>query len=144
MGHEHKTGENKGFEAALELFTKAMPTMASAAEGIATAVGAPFLRSDFFVGSDKYGVRLNEVAYGSGLDVKQKSVGSPRLVDDGPMLAAILQEGMKLCSREVPEHFLSKLGVAGRTYEEMTFSPLPPEKKLRLPRKALCGFVDIT
>merc|ERR1712087_1093578 len=51
---------------------------------------------------------------------------------------------MKLCSREAPEHFLSKLGVAGRTYEEMTFSPLPPEQKLQLPRKALRGFVDIT
>merc|ERR1712157_652012 len=109
MGHEHKTGENKGFEAALELFTKAMPAMASAAEGIATAVGAPFLRSDFFVGSEKYGVRLNEVAYGSGLSVRQRPPGSTSLVDDGPMISAILQDGMKLCSREPPEYFLSKL-----------------------------------
>merc|ERR1712135_272434 len=70
--HEH-TGGNPGFDKAVLLFKKAMPAMSSAAEAIATAFGTPFLRTDFFIGSEKWGVRLNEVAYGSGTEHRQRA-----------------------------------------------------------------------
>eukprot|EP00929_Paragymnodinium_shiwhaense_P118630 TRINITY_DN90543_c0_g1_i1.p1 TRINITY_DN90543_c0_g1~~TRINITY_DN90543_c0_g1_i1.p1 ORF type:complete len:644 (-),score=130.40 TRINITY_DN90543_c0_g1_i1:58-1989(-) len=116
--HEH-SGNNPGFERALALFKKGMPAMAAAAEEIAKAVGAPFLRSDFFIGSQTWGVRLNEVAYGSGADLRRRPEGSDKLVDDGPFVAQILQEGMQLCKLQRPSYFLSKLGVEGSTYETM-------------------------
>jgi len=113
--HQHK-GHNPGFDAAVELFRRAMPAMAIAAEAIATAVGAPFLRSDFFVGSGRWGVRLNEVAYGSGIDYRRKGSGA-ELVDDGPAIARILQEGHALCKqRYKPEYFLAPLGADGTSY----------------------------
>jgi hypothetical protein len=127
--HEH-AGQNRGFEKALELFKQEMPRMAAAAEAIAAEVGAPFLRSDFFVGSEKWGVRLNEVAYGSGCDVKRRAAGAPFLIDDGPLIAQILQEGFKVCrQRAAPEHFLSKLGVQGSTYEELEVGEVPEEQR---------------
>eukprot|EP00406_Dinophysis_acuminata_P048806 CAMPEP_0179306842 /NCGR_PEP_ID=MMETSP0797-20121207/50340_1 /TAXON_ID=47934 /ORGANISM="Dinophysis acuminata, Strain DAEP01" /LENGTH=407 /DNA_ID=CAMNT_0021016519 /DNA_START=44 /DNA_END=1267 /DNA_ORIENTATION=+ len=114
--HEH-IGMNRGFEMALRLFRKAMPAMSAAAEGIATAVGAPFLRSDFFVGNSKWGVRLNEVAYGSGVDYRQRAAGRAGLIDDGPTIAQILQEGLSLCQHRPPVHFLSRLGATDAPYE---------------------------
>jgi len=108
---------NRGFEMALRLFRKAMPAMSAAAEGIATAVGAPFLRSDFFVGNSKWGVRLNEVAYGSGVDYRQRAAGRAGLIDDGPTIAQILQEGLSLCQHRPPVHFLSRLGATDAPYE---------------------------
>lgn len=55
--------------------------------------------SDFFVGNSKWGVRLNEVAYGSGLDYRRRGAASKPmgsawvggLMDDGPAIAEILQ-----------------------------------------------------
>eukprot|EP00931_Biecheleriopsis_adriatica_P065547 TRINITY_DN40057_c0_g1_i1.p1 TRINITY_DN40057_c0_g1~~TRINITY_DN40057_c0_g1_i1.p1 ORF type:complete len:562 (+),score=95.07 TRINITY_DN40057_c0_g1_i1:39-1724(+) len=114
--HEH-VGTNQGFDVALELFKKTMPAMASAAEGIASAVGAPFLRSDFFIGSVEWGVRLNEVAYGSGVDYKQRPAGASKPVDDAPAIAQILQEGLRLCRRQPSSHFLSKLGASDEPYD---------------------------
>jgi hypothetical protein len=141
--HEH-TGVNQGFEEAVRLLKRAMPSMAAAAEGISTAVGAPFLRSDFFVGSNQWGVRLNEVAYGSGTDYRQRPVGAESLVDDGPTIARILQEGFNLVrSRAAPEAFLSRLGVDGARYETMTVSPLQESQRMALPQEATSGFEQL-
>eukprot|EP00440_Ansanella_granifera_P007726 gb/GFBE01008358.1/.p1 GENE.gb/GFBE01008358.1/~~gb/GFBE01008358.1/.p1 ORF type:complete len:610 (+),score=114.03 gb/GFBE01008358.1/:1-1830(+) len=162
--HEH-SGDNKGFEVALALFKEAMPGMAAAGEAIAAAVGAPFLRSDFFVGSSKWGVRLNEVAYGSGVDYKRRLRGGSSqftaggtwhggLVDDGPAIAEILQEGFRICQRKPPAHFLRMLGAKNAVYEapaslqihhaskplepHMRVEAVPPEKRLRqLPEDAV-------
>lgn len=122
--HEHRGG-NRGFEVSLKLFKEAMPVMCTAAEAIATAVGAPFLRSDFFVGDSRWGVRLNEVAYGSGVDYRRKEKSSKQtkggswrgLVDDGPAIAEILQEGFKVCQRQPPADFLRTLGAKNAIYE---------------------------
>jgi len=106
--HQH-TGENPGFNRALELFTENMSAIAATAEAIATAVGAPFLRTDFFVGSPEWGIRLNEVAYGCGCDYRALVDGG-RLVDDAPAIAQILQQGIKRCqTRHPPQHFLARL-----------------------------------
>jgi len=127
--HQH-AGQNRGFDKALELFKQEMPRMAAAAEAIATEVGAPFLRSDFFVGSEKWGVRLNEVAYGSGCDCKRRPLGAAALIDDGPMIAQILQEGLKVCrQRAAPEHFLSKLGAQGSTYKDLEVFEVPEKQR---------------
>eukprot|EP00929_Paragymnodinium_shiwhaense_P029816 TRINITY_DN17015_c0_g1_i1.p1 TRINITY_DN17015_c0_g1~~TRINITY_DN17015_c0_g1_i1.p1 ORF type:complete len:624 (+),score=134.51 TRINITY_DN17015_c0_g1_i1:71-1942(+) len=149
--HEH-SGANPGFDKACALFKKAMPAMAAAAEGIATAVGAPFLRCDFFVGSEKWGVRLNEVAYGSGTDYKQRADGYPALVDDGPSVAHILREGMSACyKRYKPDYFLEKLGTTGQAYEMLQVQELPERSwfgqfgptKLELPAEAVQGFEEL-
>lgn len=134
--HEHG-GDNRGFDVALALFKEAMSPMAAAAEEIAVAVGAPFLRSDFFVGSPKWGIRLNEVAYGSGVDYKRRRPGSsPKAtganacnehVDDGPAIAQILQEGFSLCQQKPPSHFLQLLGAKSASYEP----PAQVQAKLR-------------
>jgi len=115
--HRHDS-KNEAFEQALSLFTEAMPAMAAAAEAIATATGAPFLRSDFFVGSSQWGVRLNEVAYGSGLDYSSQALDGS-IVDDAPKIARILQEGHQLCQkrRERPANFLGPLGAWGFWYD---------------------------
>jgi len=125
--HDHRGG-NRGFEVSLKLFQEAMPVMSAAAEAIATAVGAPFLRSDFFVGNSKWGVRLNEVAYGSGVDYRRRLPNGTSkqtksgywvggLADDGPAIAEILQEGFKVCQRKPPAHFLRMLGAKNAIYE---------------------------
>lgn len=112
--------------------------MAAAAETIATAVGAPFLRSDFFVGSEKWGVRLNEVAYGSGCDCKRRAAGTNSLIDDGPAIAQILQEGFKVCKqRTAPEGFLSELGAQGSTYADLEVLEVPEEGRQVLQIPAL-------
>jgi hypothetical protein len=108
---------NAEYEQALQLILQAMPAMAAAAEKIATAVGAPFLRSDFFVGSAKFGVRLNEVAYGSNIDLRKLAKTLRGHADDSTDVAQILQEGYRYCSRQPPEYFLSRLGVQGSAYE---------------------------
>lgn len=137
VAHEH-VGKNRGFDAALGLFKQAMPAMAAAAEGVATAVGAPFLRVDFFVGSRRWGLRLNEVAYGSGTDYKRKGPkGTRGLIDDGPKIAYILQEGFKACKSCPPEDFLSKLGTQGDSYEDLTVSEVPQARRPRLPSFAV-------
>lgn len=119
--HNHPGG-NVGFETALGIFNRAMPAMAVAAEAIAVAVGAPFLRSDFFLGSSTFGVRLNEVAYGSGVDYKRLPSVGKDLADDGPAIARILQQGHAVCKKHSPDHFLSSLGAVGSSYTR-----LPPE-----------------
>lgn len=118
VAHEHH-GDNRGFQVALDLFLAAMPAMSRAAEAIAVAVGAPFLRSDFFVGSSRWGIRLNEVAYCSGIDYRRLETASAQteIVDDSPAIAQILQEGFALCSRKVPEEFLLKLGAKVASYQ---------------------------
>eukprot|EP00441_Pelagodinium_beii_P020769 CAMPEP_0197658400 /NCGR_PEP_ID=MMETSP1338-20131121/45216_1 /TAXON_ID=43686 ORGANISM="Pelagodinium beii, Strain RCC1491" /NCGR_SAMPLE_ID=MMETSP1338 /ASSEMBLY_ACC=CAM_ASM_000754 /LENGTH=658 /DNA_ID=CAMNT_0043234985 /DNA_START=118 /DNA_END=2094 /DNA_ORIENTATION=- len=166
--HEH-AGGNRGFEVALALFREAMPAMSQAAEAIATAVGAPFLRVDFFVGSSKWGVRMNEVAYGSGVDYKRRSSASTcqpngsftgALIDDGPAIAEMIQEGFTLCQRKPPAHFLRMLGAKNAVYEapaslqhlsatkplepHMRVEAVPPEKRVRtLPEDAVQDMIGI-
>jgi len=124
--HEHQ-GENPGFNKALELFERHMPAMAATTEAIAAAVGAPFLRVDFFVGSSEWGVRLNEVAYGCGVDYRSRSEdGMGRVVDDAPSILQILQEGMLRCPNVFAAHrFLSKLGAHGSTYQDLIVMSRP-------------------
>lgn len=105
--------------------------MAATTEALAAAVGAPFLRADFFVGSPTMGVRLNEVAYGCGVDYKTRSENG-QIADDAPAIAQILQEGMALCQSKLsPDNFLSKLGARGRCYSELEVAPVPPEQRLQ-------------
>jgi hypothetical protein len=120
VAHEHP-GNNPGFSKALELFLKFMPQMAKTAEQLATAVGAPFLRTDFFVGDPKWGVRLNEVAYGSGcLHCRHSNKGDTHLVDDAHAMAQILREGITECKKKLPaQRFLAELGVEGSKYEDL-------------------------
>jgi len=111
------------FDRAIELFRQHVQEMARTAEMISTAVGAPFMRTDFFVGDSKWGVRLNEVAYGSGIEYLTRD-SSGRLVDDAPAIAEIIQEGMARCRRRVPpQQLLSRLGVWGNNYEELIITP---------------------
>eukprot|EP00927_Polykrikos_kofoidii_P045032 TRINITY_DN3889_c0_g2_i1.p1 TRINITY_DN3889_c0_g2~~TRINITY_DN3889_c0_g2_i1.p1 ORF type:complete len:702 (+),score=99.63 TRINITY_DN3889_c0_g2_i1:71-2176(+) len=130
--HEH-AGTNLGFDCGLKLFHRHMSSMTAAAEKVARAVGAPFLRCDFFVGCPKWGVRLNEVAYGCGADYRtslhkpvceRASLSGARCgeltrntVDDSESVARILQEGMARCQiKMAPKIFFERLGVCGRTY----------------------------
>merc|ERR1711959_802007 len=132
--HEHQ-GCNPGFEKALELFMHHMPQMARAAECVATAVGAPFLRVDFFVGDPRWGVRLNEVAYGSGTMHKRPSnSGGPFLVDDSTAMAQILREGMVECTnKRAAEKFLAPLGVQGSSYIDAVVGKTSTPESLCLP-----------
>ena len=115
----HKNPDvNPAFEAALNLFTVELHHIAPLAESIASAVGAPFLRSDFFVGDPKWGVRLNEVAYGSGIDlISQDARG--KLRDDLFVISRLLYSGLSRCRKESPDWFLSKLGLRGASYSEL-------------------------
>jgi len=122
------SGFSAKFDQALEVFKRNISVIANMAESIATAFGAPFLRTDFFVGCPKWGVRLNEVAYGCGCDYRNLADDfTGRIVDDAPSIAHILQEGMSQCCRRRPaEHFLSKLGVRGLSYANSVVSPELP------------------
>lgn len=104
------------YQAALQLILSAMPLLSEAAEDIARAVGAPFLESHFFVGSTKWGIRLNKVAYCSNTELRRVADNPRGYVDDRRAVAKILQEGFKICSHRAPQHFLSKLGVSGSSY----------------------------
>merc|ERR1719162_2110673 len=123
--HDH-TGSNPGFERAIDIFMRYMPAMVECCEALAVAVGAPFMRVDFFVGSPKWGLRLNEVAYGCGCDYRNRaSQESTKVFDDAPSMARILQEGMSLCQTRLPARdFLSNLGVLGDDYASMEVLPL--------------------
>jgi len=133
--HEH-TGSNPGFDKALELFRAHISAISACAEALAVAVGAPFLRCDFFVGSLRWGVRLNEVAYGCGVDYRNRTEEG-RIVDDAPAIARILQEGMAQCrNRRTSEHFLTRLGVKGLSYADMSVMPLPAWARTLLPARA--------
>jgi len=113
-----------------------MTTMVAYCESFAAAVGAPFLRADFFVGSPKFGVRLNEVAYGCGCDYRNRTSGElGKMFDDAPAMARILQDGMSVCqARLPPRSFLSKLGVRGDSYAQMEVLPRErPAMPLTLP-----------
>lgn len=138
VAHEHP-GHNPGFDAALHLFMSHMPQMAAASERLAAAVGAPFLRADFFVGDPKWGLRLNEVAYGSGTLHKRPSTsGGFILVDDSHAMAQILREGMSQCKLRAPAaEFLAPLGVTGSVYSEVSVTPAALEHPLRLPDKMM-------
>jgi hypothetical protein len=132
--HMHN-GANLGFQKAIELFERHIAAMVELAEVIATAVGAPFLRSDFFVGSPQWGVRLNEVAYGSGIEyVNFSDTMTQTVVDDSTAIAQILREGYMQCQRRLPSsHFLWKLGVRGHGYGDMAVMPIPPHLRPPLP-----------
>jgi len=131
--HRHNAFD-PNFDRAIELFRQHVREMARTAEMISTAVGAPFLRTDFFVGDSKWGVRLNEVAYGSCIEyLTRDSLG--RLADDAPAIAEIIQEGMARCRRRVPpEQLLSKLGVRGNTYEELVIAPQRAVPQMVIPQ----------
>jgi len=141
--HKHG-GNNPGFEKAIELFEHHMPAMADIAEVIAHAVGAPFLRSDFFVGSSEWGVRLNEVAYGSGIEYMNFADSpSQSIVDDSTAIAQILREGYLQCQTRSPsQHFLWKLGVQGSCYADMSVVAMPPSLRQVLPPRALGSGTD--
>lgn len=148
--HEH-AGGNKGFDRAIELFARHMPAMAATAEIIAKAFGAPFLRADFFVGSSEWGVRLNEVAYGCGVEYKWRPQGVGQLdplVDDAPNIARILQEGYAVCPKALPaKYFLDKLGAQGSNYYDMTVNAryrLPWSRPLVVSDKMLTAGSDET
>lgn len=122
--HEHTTGSNFGFEMALEVLVRDMPRMAATAEAFATAIGAPFLRVDFFVGSSRWGVRLNEVAYGCGCEYRNRT-SDGQLINDAPAMARILQEGYAQRPEvQSPSVFLKKVGVHGSSYEDMSVRPV--------------------
>lgn len=133
--HEHD-GENPGFEAALSLFQMHMPKMVATTEHMANAVGAPFLRADFFVGNVEFGVRLNEVAYGSGVEYRRRDGGVH--YNDAAAIAQILQEGTEVCHSHLPaEVFLKRLGLHGEAYGEASVQPLPIPQRVPLPPGAL-------
>lgn len=142
--HEH-SGKNPGFVAALTLFHQHIHGMAATAEHLAEALGAPFLRADFFVGSSQWGVRLNKVAYGCGADWRTRGRNTGEaLTDDTSAVAQILQEGMIECrSRKVPEHFLGRVGVTGSKYEHLEVSDLPSFDRMKLPPLALTSQRDL-
>lgn len=137
-------GCNPGFDKALNLFKRNISAITTTAEAVAVAFGAPFLRVDFFVGSPKWGVRLNEVAYGCGCDYRNYADdGTGRVVDDAPVISKIVQEGMLQCSRKFDAgRFLSKLGVHGLAYGDSVVSPLPRSLRPPLPANALVGTSD--
>jgi len=117
--HNHDA-QDPSFQAALEIFIRHMPEMAATTGRIAAAVGAPFLRADFFLGSSAFGVRLNEVAYGSGIEYRRSEQGSDELVNDSAVLAQILQAGFDVCeTASPPGTFLGPLGVSGESYKDM-------------------------
>jgi hypothetical protein len=135
--HNHPGG-NMGWENAVKLFKRFMPEMAAFTEALATALGAPFLRADFFVGSQKWGVRLNEVAYGCGLDYRTilKEGTTQRVIDDKPAMVEILRQGMERCTKHMPaRHFLQTLGLQGTEYADSAVTPLktPAASLPRLP-----------
>mmetsp|Transcript_41098 Transcript_41098/g.93861 ORF Transcript_41098/g.93861 Transcript_41098/m.93861 type:complete len:476 (+) Transcript_41098:18-1445(+) len=122
-------GGNRGYAEALRLFTEGLPAMALMSEAVATGVGAPFLRSDFFVGSQEHGIRLNEVAYGS----------SAHLMDCGAdEMAAILQQGYSVCKRVGSEVLARQLATGSGMPAELStalavacagqLSPVPAEE----------------
>lgn len=126
--HEHKdAAADPGFLAGLELCREQLPHLTRSAETLATAVGAPFLRADFFVGSAHWGARLNEVAYGCGVDYRAIAQdGTGRAVDDAQAIAEILRQGLEACSQRLPaSHFLSSLGASGHSYEDMVVHAAP-------------------
>eukprot|EP00929_Paragymnodinium_shiwhaense_P071356 TRINITY_DN36285_c0_g2_i1.p1 TRINITY_DN36285_c0_g2~~TRINITY_DN36285_c0_g2_i1.p1 ORF type:complete len:759 (+),score=128.85 TRINITY_DN36285_c0_g2_i1:97-2373(+) len=138
--HEHPGG-NPAWEAAVALFQAQMQEMAVAAERVAAAFGAPFLRVDFFVGSTKWGLRMNEVAYGSVLQHRRRSrreprpgiAGGCRLADDGYAIVKLLKDGMRLCQkRSSAETFLRRVGASGASYEDLRVVQ-PPDGANREP-----------
>jgi len=132
--HEH-CGGNLGFDRSLELFDRCVHSAVATAESVATAVGSPFLRLDFFVGSTRWGLRLNEVAYGCGMEYRNRVDETGSIVDDAPSISRILLEGMAVCRRRLPpRHFLSVLGAKGSSYATMTVAPV---SKARRRRRAL-------
>eukprot|EP00811_Abedinium_folium_P022707 NODE_3213_length_2074_cov_6.702619.p1 GENE.NODE_3213_length_2074_cov_6.702619~~NODE_3213_length_2074_cov_6.702619.p1 ORF type:complete len:606 (+),score=129.58 NODE_3213_length_2074_cov_6.702619:78-1895(+) len=140
--HEH-IGNNPGFDSAVALFTRHIPAMAATTEAIAVAVGTPFLRADFFVGSVEHGVRLNEVAYGCGLDYRRRA-GDGRVINDAPSIARILQEGFAQRPVMLPaKRCLARLGVHGQTYATLVVSELPSTLCPRLTVGALTAGGDV-
>eukprot|EP00427_Karlodinium_veneficum_P053368 CAMPEP_0169411872 /NCGR_PEP_ID=MMETSP1017-20121227/60527_1 /TAXON_ID=342587 /ORGANISM="Karlodinium micrum, Strain CCMP2283" /LENGTH=892 /DNA_ID=CAMNT_0009519195 /DNA_START=85 /DNA_END=2765 /DNA_ORIENTATION=+ len=124
--HNHPGG-NVGWENAVKIFQKNMPAMAALTEQLAVALGTPFLRADFFVGSSKWGVRLNEVAYGCGLEYRKllQEGATECVVDDKPAMVEILRQGMALCSTRLPaQQFLERLGVQGTEYADSAVNAL--------------------
>mmetsp|Transcript_5074 Transcript_5074/g.14088 ORF Transcript_5074/g.14088 Transcript_5074/m.14088 type:complete len:792 (-) Transcript_5074:285-2660(-) len=115
--HEHEAGDAI-FDDALEMFMRHMQDMVSLTERLATSFGAPFLRADFFLGSSEFGVCLNEVAYGSGIEYRRQQ--GDKIVDDAAVLAQILREGFEACTtvsnREI---FLNSLGAYGESYDNL-------------------------
>mmetsp|Transcript_81341 Transcript_81341/g.226505 ORF Transcript_81341/g.226505 Transcript_81341/m.226505 type:complete len:837 (+) Transcript_81341:80-2590(+) len=141
--HEHG-GKNLGFDAALELFKESLPGIVTIAEHLGIVFGAPFLRTDFFVGSPSWGVRLNEVAYGSNIELRRPSAHDvARHVNDAPAVAKILQKGMACCEEHLPaEEFLAKIGVRGTCYEDIVVAPLPEPERMPKPAGALVAGPD--
>jgi hypothetical protein len=111
---------------ALEIVLKQIPAMVALAETVAVAVGAPLLRADFFAGSERWGVRLNDVVYGSAIDYMTLA-DDVELTEDMHDIVQILQQGHLLCRRHLaPEHFLSQLGVRGHSYSDMNIAEAEP------------------
>eukprot|EP00930_Biecheleria_cincta_P017215 TRINITY_DN13753_c0_g1_i1.p1 TRINITY_DN13753_c0_g1~~TRINITY_DN13753_c0_g1_i1.p1 ORF type:complete len:1005 (+),score=127.51 TRINITY_DN13753_c0_g1_i1:23-3016(+) len=143
--HSH-VGVNPGFESAIKLLGRHMPSMAAMAEYVATMVGAPFLRVDFFVGSPRWGVRLNEVAYGSTIEFCRRSThGKSGLVNDAGCIAEIIQRGMAVCKTQLPAlSFLGRLGCMGQRYEDMSVSCCPSLPRFRAQADPECVDFAVT
>jgi hypothetical protein len=134
--HNH-VGHNPGFDKALELFERHISTMAITAEAVATAFGAPFLRIDFFVGNPRWGIRLNEVAYGCGCDYRNIT-DDGIIFNDAQAVSQIILEGMQVCQKCFPpEYFLSRLGMFGGSYAQSSISNLKSSLRPPLPAGAL-------
>jgi len=105
---------------AVEVLQHELPAIAAAAQSVSTRLGAPFLRADFFAGSEKWGIRLNEVACGDALDNTLLEIGGDCFNSESLSLAQVICEGHSMCQKYFPpEHFLSQLGVQGSCYKDM-------------------------
>lgn len=93
--------------------------------------------STFFVGSTKWGIRLNEVAYGCGCDYRNIAIDGA-VYNDAQAVAQILSEGMQVCQKcYPPEYFLSRLGMFGPSYAQASISRLKNSLRPPLPKGAL-------
>lgn len=129
----HESPDNgPDFLSAKRALRQHMRSMAATAELLSTSLGVPFLRVDFFVGSCEWGTRLNKVAGITGSEYRRplKGTDGAQLVDDGPAMVQILQEGLRACTkRSAAGAMLAKLGVEGDRYEQLSVRTLPRDER---------------
>mmetsp|Transcript_62749 Transcript_62749/g.99120 ORF Transcript_62749/g.99120 Transcript_62749/m.99120 type:complete len:1087 (-) Transcript_62749:8-3268(-) len=115
-----RAGSDPMYYKALEVLQCEVQTIAATAESLATEVGSPFLRADFFVGSERWGIRLNDVACGDALNNSLLELSDESSNSHALAIAHAIRDGHSLCQRRFPpEHFLSRLGVRGGCYKDM-------------------------
>jgi len=120
-----RAGSDPMYYKALEVLQCEVQTIAATAESLATEVGSPFLRADFFVGSERWGIRLNDVACGDALNNSLLELSDESSNSHALAIAHAIRDGHSLCQRRFPpEHFLSRLGVRGGCYKDMVVMDL--------------------